>query len=564
MSAGEIEKSVAAGEAGKPATGGATEKPATGGATGAEIAAGASGAAPASILAAREELLRQRLAGRRSTPRTGIAHADREAPLPLSFGQQQLWFLNSLDPESPEYLVPVLRRLRGPLDTDALTAAWGVLVGRHEILRTRYRLDNGEPVQVVDPPRAPGLPVVDLGALPASEREPRALALAGESAAQPFDLAAQWPARARLIRIADDDHLLVVVFHHIACDAWSIQVFERELGALYGAFTAGRPSPLPPLPVQYADFAAWQRGRVTGPALERRLDYWRGRLADSTPTELPTARPRPPVRDWRGAAVPLSVPVPLAAGLRELSRVHGVTLYTTLLAAFQALLSRYTGRDDITIGTVVSERTRPELQGLIGYGINSLVMHGSWRGEPSFTELLAGARDTVLGAFDHQETPFARLVDELSPARDTSRTPLFQIAFTLHEAPDGALDLPGIDVRVTELPWRTAKFDLALQVEETADQGLRGQLEFATSLFDPEWVETLAASFLRLLGALVDAPDSPVTRLPLHGGREIAVVAPFDLCPAGEARPMHEVFQGRAAENPTAVAVAAPGETLVR
>ncbi|MFJ4570444.1 amino acid adenylation domain-containing protein [Streptomyces sp. NPDC088846] len=562
MSAGEIEKSVAAGEAGKPATGGATGKPAAGGATGAEIAAGASGAAPASVLAAREELLRQRLAGRRSTPRTGIARADREAPLPLSFGQQQLWFLNSLDPESPEYLVPVLRRLRGPLDTDALTAAWGVLVGRHEILRTRYRLDNGEPVQVVDPPRAPGLPVVDLGALPASEREPRALALAGESAAQPFDLAAQWPARARLIRIADDDHLMVVVFHHIACDAWSIQVFERELGALYGAFTAGRPSPLPPLPVQYADFAAWQRGRVTGPALERRLDYWRGRLADSTPTELPTARPRPPVRDWRGAAVPLSVPVPLAAGLRELSRVHGVTLYTTLLAAFQALLSRYTGRDDITIGTVVSERTRPELQGLIGYGINSLVMHGSWRGEPSFTELLAGARDTVLGAFDHQETPFARLVDELSPARDTSRTPLFQIAFTLHEAPDGALDLPGIDVRVTELPWRTAKFDLALQVEETADQGLRGQLEFATSLFDPEWVETLAASFLRLLGALVDAPDSPVTRLPLHGGREIAVVAPFDLCPAGEARPMHEVFQGRAAENPTAVAVAAPGETL--
>ncbi|MFE7389852.1 amino acid adenylation domain-containing protein [Streptomyces sp. NPDC057582] len=526
------------------------------------MSAGETEKSATAVEAAREELLRQRLAGRRSAPRAGIPRADREGTLPLSFGQQQLWFLSSLDPESPEYLVPVLRRLRGPLDLGALHAAYTEIVARHEILRTRYRLENGEPVQVVDPSGTPDLPVTDLGALPAAAREQKAADLAAEAAAAPFDLAGQWPVRARLIRLAEDDHLLAVVFHHIACDAWSIQVFERELGALYGAFAAGRPSPLPALPVQYADFAAWQRSRIAGPELDRRLGYWRGLLADSTPAELPTARPRPPVRDWRGAAVSLELPEPLAAGLRALSKEHGVTLYTTLLAAFQALLSRYTGRDDIAVGTVVSERTRPELQNVIGYGINSLVMRGTWQGEPAFTELIAAARSTVLGAFDHQEVPFARLVDELAPARDTSRTPLFQIAFTLHEAADGALDLPGIATSVVELPWLTAKFDLALQIEETAGGSLRGQLEYATALFDQPWMDGFAASFLRLLDGLVASPDSPVTRLPLHGERESAVVAPPAVRPTGDARPMHEVFQDRAAENPAAVAVVADDEAL--
>ncbi|MEZ0090173.1 amino acid adenylation domain-containing protein [Streptacidiphilus sp. EB129] len=515
----------------------------------------------------REELLRQRLAGRRGPARAGIPTVDRSSPLPLSFGQQQLWFLDRLDPASPEYLVPLLRRLRGPLDTAALHTAWEALLARHEILRTRYRLEGTEPVQVVDALRAVEVPVVDLTDLPENQREDRAIEVGAELAAEPFDLAEQWPVRMTLLRLGAEDHILVVVFHHIACDAWSTQVFEQDLGALYGAFAEGRPSPLPELAVQYADFAAWQRQRIAGPELERRLGYWREQLSGSVATELPTARPRPPVRDWRGSAVPLEVPAEVTAGLRELCRAQGVTPFMALLAAFNAILSRYTGRDDIAVGTVVSERTRPELQRMIGYGINSLVMRGRWEGEPTFAELLADARSTTLGAFDHQEVPFARLVDELSPERDTSRTPLFQVAFTLHESAAGALDLPGLRSEVVELPWSIAKFDLALQIEETPGGGLRGQVEFAVGLFDRVWVEGFAGAFVRLLEGLVRDPGVRVSRVGLLSAAELALVAAgaevgtaVDGAVAGGV--LHGVFEGRVVVDSGAVAVVAGGVEL--
>ena len=281
----------------------------------------------------REELLLRRLAGDAAAHHPQITPVDRSSPLPLSFGQQQLWFLSRLAPDSPEYLVPLTLRLRGPLDVAALRRSWEHVVTRHEILRTRYVLRGNEPAQVVDPPGPADFPVVD----------------------------------------------------------------------------------------------------VSGEVLERHLAYWRTRLAGMEPTELPTDRPRPSVRSWQGAAVPFDIPDDVAEGVRELGRRHGATPFMVLLAALQTLLARYTGKSDIAVGTVVSERGAPELQKLIGYGINSLVMRSEVTGDMSFAELLAGVRTTVLDAFDHADVPFARLVDELQPERDTSRTPLFQVAFTMHE-----------------------------------------------------------------------------------------------------------------------------------
>ncbi|MER7583674.1 amino acid adenylation domain-containing protein [Kitasatospora sp. NPDC097691] len=511
----------------------------------------------------RAELLRRRAAGRAGGSRTAIPRADRSAALPLTFGQQQLWFLHRLDPTSPEYLVPLLRRLRGPLDRAALDRSWQELLDRHEILRTRYGLADGRPVQLIDPAAPLDLPLTDLTGLPAGEREARATELAEAAVAEPFDLAAQWPVRGSLIRLAEDDHLLVVVFHHIACDAWSTRVFEEELGALYGAFTAGQASPLAPLPVQYADFAAWQRDRVAGDELDRLLGYWRERLAGLEPLELPADRPRPAVRDWRGAAVPVEVPAALAQRLDAYSKERGVTLFTTLLAAFDVALARHTGREDIAVGTVVSERNRPELGRMIGYGVNTLVLREQWTGEPSFAELLDSVRTTVLDAFDHQEVPFARLVDELSPERDTSRTPLFQAALTLHESVEGLLNLSGIDTEVVELPWRTAKFDLAMQIETTVGGGLRGQVEFATALFDRVSVEGFAGRFVRLLEGLVADPSVRVSSVGLLSAGELAVVAPGAALRGGvSGRLLHEVFEERVAESPSSVAVVAGGVEL--
>ncbi len=356
--------------------------------------------------ALRAELLRRRLAGRRTgaTRRPDIPRADRDGPLPLSYGQQQMWFLSRLEPDSPEYLVPLVLRLRGALDTEALDKAWHQLLERHEILRTRYALDGDEPVQIIDAPRP--LPLDRSGA--ADDDAVRALVEA--DLARPFDLGRDWPVRARLIRLADDEHVLAVVFHHIACDAWSTGVFGQELSALY---TGSAPAPLT---VQYADYAAWQRAELTGEVVERHLDHWKGRLADLAPLELPTDRPRPAVRDGAGSAVAFDVPAPLGTRLRELAAAHDSTPFMLFLAAYQSLLARHTGRADIAVGTVVSGRGRPELQRLIGYGINTLVMRGDLSGDPAFTDLLARTRATVLDAYDHQDVAFAQVVDALGPS----------------------------------------------------------------------------------------------------------------------------------------------------
>jgi amino acid adenylation domain-containing protein len=502
--------------------------------------------------ALRAELLRRRLAGGRAAAprRTGIPRADRGAPLPLSYGQQQMWFLSRLEPDSPEYLVPLVLRLRGPLDTDALERAWQGVLERHEILRTRYVLRGDEPVQVVDAPRP--LPLERSGA--ADDDAARALVEADLYRA--FDLSRDWPVRGQLIRLSADEHVLAVAFHHIACDAWSTQVFGQELSELY---TGAAPAPLA---VQYADYAAWQREQLTGEVMERHLDYWTGRLADLAPLDLPTDRPRPAVRDGAGDAVPFEVPEPLAARLRELAATHDNTLFMLFLAAYQTLLARYTGRTDIAVGTVVSGRGRPELQQLIGYGINTLVMRGDLSGDLAFTELLARTRATVLDAYDHQDVAFARVVEAIGPERDLSRTPLFQAAFTLHGDRGAAFTLPGIEVSPFEGSGRVAKFDLDLQLREGEDGSLGGHLEYATALFDRTTVERFRGHLLRLLASIAAAPEAPQSVLEIIGEEEWAVL----IGPADQPRPVtrrvHELFEEQTARTPHRVAVSFAGTAL--
>ncbi|MGI5152392.1 amino acid adenylation domain-containing protein [Plantactinospora sp. CA-294935] len=519
-----------------------------------------------SVEAAREELLRARLAGRlRGARRAALTRVDRNGPLPLSFGQQQMWFLSRLDPGSWEYLVPLALRLRGPLDSAALRRALTELVGRHEILRTRYALVAGEPIQVIDPAGPVRLAVSDLTDLPEAERERRGFERAAEEPSIPFDLATQWPVRARLVRLADDDHLLVVVFHHVACDAWSVGVFAEELSELYAAALAGRPSTLAPLPVQYADYAAWERNRSEAEH-QRHLDYWRRQLAGVPPLDLPADRPRPATRDWAGAVVEVELPAGLGGQLRDLAQRHDATLFMVLLTGYQALLSRYTGGTDIPVGTVVSGRNRPELSRLIGYGINSLVMRARWDSDITFGELLAANRQTVLAAFDHQEVPFGQLVDELQPERDMSRTPLFQVAFTMHESGAGGYAMPGLAVSPLDALSQVSRFDVTLQIQEGADGGLRAHLEYATALFDGSTMRRMGGHLVRLLQAAVADPGRALSAVDLLDDAERAEVTgvadPFRIDAVPPTRTVHQVFEERVATAPDAVAVAFEGTEL--
>ncbi|MGW7417299.1 amino acid adenylation domain-containing protein, partial [Streptomyces sp. NPDC054863] len=515
------------------------------------------------IDALQEKLLRARLGGggirgRRSV----IAPADRSGPLRLSFGQQQMWFLNRLEPDSAEYLVPLAFRMRGPLDAAALRRAFDELLARHEILRTRYELTGSEPAQVIDAPAAFELPLHRLHPMSAARREQYAAELVAQACTTPFDLEKDWPVRAGLIEVADDDHILSVVFHHIAFDAWSARVFGSELSTLYEELAAGREPSVVPLPLQYADYAAWQRAEEANGALAAHLDYWCERLAGITPVDLPTDRPRPAYRSHLGADVSFALPEGLSAKVHELAQQHDATPFAVLLPAFQALISRYTGQSDIPVGIVASGRTRPELQGLIGYGINNLVMRGSLDGDPRFADLIEQARTNLIEAYDHQAVPFARLVDELQPQRDMSRTPLYQVAFTLHERGGGAMRLPGLSVEPYAASGGVAKCDLELQINTAADGSLHGQLVYAAGLFDPATVQRMTRHFVRLLQQVVEDENTPLSRIDVldDAERALAVGAPHDAVPVSWT--VQEVFEAQVVRSPDAVAVVADGVSL--
>ncbi len=516
------------------------------------------------IAALAREIEAERAGGEAGLP--PILPAPRAAPPPLSFAQERLWFLDQLQPGGALYNVPLAIRSSGELDVPALAAALSAVVGRHEAVRTTFAVIAGRPVQVIHPPARLALPHVDLAGLPAARRETEARRLAAAEARRPFDLAAGPLLRGKLLRLTAGEHLALLTLHHIVSDGWSMGVLMRELGALYAAFGAGRPSPLPPLPVQYADFAVWQRRTLAGEVLEREVAYWRRTLAGLAPLELPTDRPRPPVVTSAGASRSLRLPAALGGALADLARTAGTTLYMALLAAVAALLSRHTGGEDVAVGSPIANRNRAEIEGLIGFFVNTLVQRLDCAGEPPFRELLGRARETVLAAFAHQDLPFERVVEELAPQRDPSRTPLFQVMFALQNAGEtlDELRLPGLTLRPVEQESGQAKFDLTLAFAEGAE-GLRGMWGYNRDLFDRTTVARLASHLEAMLLGIVAAPERRITELPLLGAGERAQLV-WEWNATATAYPRQasiaELFCAQAERAPEAVALVSGEETL--
>jgi acyl carrier protein len=439
----------------------------------------------------------------------------RDGALPLSYSQQRLWFLDQLEPGSATYNIPMAVRLQGALPVALLEASLNEVVRRHEALRTRFVSEQGRAVQVIAPTLSLRLPVVDLSGLSEGQREAEAHQLAGEEARRPFDLAQGPLLRATLLRLGEPDHVLLLTMHHIVSDGWSMNVLIREVATLCEAYRRGRESPLPALPIQYADYAVWQRQWLQGEMLAAELDYWRQQLQGAPAVlELPTDRPRPAVQTFHGARQSVRLSPELSEGLRTLSRQEGVTLFMTLLGAFQVLLSRYTGQDDISVGTPIANRHRMETEGLIGFLVNTLVLRTDLSGNPSFRELLRRVREVCLGAYGHQNVPFEQLVEALQVERNLSHSPLFQVMLVVQNASRQALEIEGLSWQPIEVDSGTAKFDLLLQVVDS-ESGLVGSLEYNTDLFEAATIQRLLGHWQMLLEGIVADPAARLSSLPL-------------------------------------------------
>jgi amino acid adenylation domain-containing protein/non-ribosomal peptide synthase protein (TIGR01720 family) len=483
---------------------------------------------------------------------------ERTEGLPLSFAQERLWFLDQLEPGSPFYNMPAAVRVTGALDVEALRASLNEIVSRHEALRTTFATVDGRPVQRIAEQLPVPLEVVDLSEMSEAEREAEIRSRAIAEAQRPFDLSAGPLLRVCLLRASATEHVFLLTIHHVVSDGWSMGVFIRELAALYQAFSAGQPSPLDKLAVQYADYAAWQREWLAGEVLERQLDYWQRELGDApTVLQLPTDRPRPAVQSPRGSRYPFELSAELTESLHALSRRQDATLFMTLLGAFQTLLSRYSGQEQVCIGTPIAGRNRSELEGLIGFFVNTLVMRGDLSGNPRFEEFLGRVRQTTLDAYAHQDLPFEQLVDHLQPERDLSRTPLFQVMFAFQNVPTQDLEVADLSFSALELERETANFDLTLSIDETKG-GLRGSIEYNTDLFDRSTIERMTGQFQRLLESIVADPTQTVGELSLLSEEERQQLLvewnatqadyPRDVC-------VHELFEAQALQTPDAVAV---------
>ena len=481
---------------------------------------------------------------------------------PLSFAQERLWFLDQMDPGGSAYNIPVAVRLDGELGVAALAAALAAVVERHEVLRSSFPTVLGRPVAEIAPPALPSLialPVVDLAGLPDPETEARRLAR--REAGRPFDLARGPLVRSALLRLGPAAHVALLTFHHIVFDGGSAGVLVRELTALYPAAVARRPSPQPELPVQYGDYAAWQRSWLQGATLAEQLAYWRERLAGAPARlDLPTDRPRPPVQSFSGGRASFAVPAATAAGLRALARQEGVTLFMALLAAYGAQLARYTDRDDLLIGTPIANRTHREVEGLIGFFVNTLALRADLAGRPTAIELLARLREVAIQAYAHQDVPFERLVEELRPERNLSHAPLFQVMLVVEPAAEPA-SLPGLTLRLFGGEAGTAaKFDLTLMLAESGE-GLAGTWGYSTDLFDAVTLARFSAHLLHLLAGIVDAPRRPLAELPLLTAFErqelLSEWSLASILPGAPEEPgcLHDLFAAQAARDPAAVAL---------
>jgi amino acid adenylation domain-containing protein len=487
-----------------------------------------------------------------------IERVARNTELPLSFAQQRLWFLDQLKPNSSFYNIPSAVRLRGTLDIAALEQSFREVIRRHEPLRTRFGLVDGVPLQLIDEAADFDLPVFDLRTVDEPEREADARSIAAVESQRPFDLSSGPLLRASVVRLADEDHMLLCTMHHIISDGWSMGVLIRELTTLYEAYSTGRKSPLPELEIQYADFAHWQRTWLQGEVLERQLTYWKKQLAGAPAVlELPADYSRPAVQTYSGATQFFVLPAAIREQLEDLSRTNSATLFMTLLAAFQTLLSRYSRQSDVVVGSPIANRNRAETESLIGFFVNTLVLRTDLSGDPSFRELLGRVREMALGAYAHQDVPFELLVEELQPERSMAHTPLFQVVFTLQNAPMPRADLEKLSVAGLAVEHATAKFDLGLNISGTPGQ-LQGALEYNTDLFDAATIRRMLSHFEVLLANVVSNPDQQLSELQLLTAAELEQVVfewndtaadyPHDKC-------IHQLFEEQVERTPEAVAV---------
>lgn len=523
----------------------------------------------AELSPAKQALLEKRLSSEslQEGPSTGIPRRLHEEAAPLSFAQQRLWFMQQWEPESTVYNEAVAIRLSGPLQLEALTQAVREIARRHEVLCSTYPTVDGQAQQVIDPSLDERLSIdlIDLRDVPAAEREVEARRRVAQEVQRPFQLGLEVPWRRLLLQLDEEEHLALTVMHHIITDAWSMEVFVGELTALYAAFSASAVSPLPETPLQYADYAFWQRQQLEEGQFERQRAYWKGQLGGTLPVlELPTDAPRPAVQTFHGRRHPVVINRALSQALQVLSRQEGGTLFMTLLAAFKVLLYRYTGQADLLVGTPIANRTRPELEKLLGCFVNTVVLRTDLSGNPSFQDLLRRVREVTLGAYEHQDVPFEKVVEDLQPTRTSSYATLFQVMFELQNVPLAAQELAKLTVSPVEIENATAKFELSFCLREDV-QGLSGYLEYNTDLFEASTIERFVGHFQKLLEAVVADPSQRIADLPLLTGAELQQVLvewnetvaayPHESC-------FHRLFEEQVERTPEASAVVCGTEHL--
>jgi len=499
------------------------------------------------------------------TSELSISPVERGADIPLSYAQRRLWFVHQLQPDSIAYNAPFNFRLVGDLDRSLLQKCLTEIVRRHEILRTTFPAHEGEPIQRIHPPAPVMLPVVDLSGIEARHRSGLARQLRQMEAERPLNLAQYSIFEAKLLKLSESDHELLTTMHHMVNDGWSSGIFVHELTALWTAYKQGKPSPLPEPKIQYADYAVWQRRWLETEVLDKQMPYWRKQLSGSTVLDLPTDYPRKPIANHPGATLPFALSRARSESIAELGRQEGATVFMVMLAAFQWLLSRLSGQEDVSIGTVIANRNRKETESLMGCFVNTLVLRTDVSGGPTFRELVKRVRELTLSAYAHQDVPFEKLVEELNPERDLLRSPLFQVRFALDNGTGASLDLAGLQVENIEMELPQIKFDLTLLVQESADRELKGYLVYAADLFQVAGMARLLERYALLLQRALAAPDSPLPHISLWEEREQQQVL-HDLNRSERSysleRCTHEIFERQAQSDPHASAVAYEGVRL--
>jgi len=493
-----------------------------------------------------------------------IGPASRDGELALSFAQQRLWFMNQLVPDSAFGNIPAVPRLQGPLDRAALQWSFDQLVIRHEALRTSFKSKAGRPIQVIGSPKPVDVPLIDLTDLPLEQREAEARRLAALEAQRIFDVSRGPLFRTRLLRLAEEDHVLVLTMHHIVSDGWSMGVLMRELAELYTARCSRRAPTLAELPIQYADFAAWQRDWLQGDLLDSQLHYWKRQLTDLSTLQLPLDHPRPALQSHRGTRQRLTLPSTLSDRLKELGTREGTTLFMTLLAAFSTLLHRYTRQDDVVVGSPIANRNRAELEGLIGCFVNSLVMRTDASGNPTFRELLARVRNMAMSAYAHQDLPFEKLVEELDPDRDLSHNPLFQVVFALQNASISSVQLGDVLLTLGWADTLATRFDLEVHAWDDPD-GLKVVFIYNTDLFETSTIRRMLDHYRVLLEGIASDPERRLAQLPLMTEaerRQVLVQFNQTTAPYRKEATVHRLFEQQVQRSPDSVALLFEGQRL--